>query len=81
MFPLYDDNPTEIFPLVTLLIMGVCVGVWVLVQGGGFSEPALGGLGLHPGSHTRRDHGTSRGVGSFPGGSPLPAWGASPGPP
>ena len=27
MFPLYDDNPTEIFPLVTLLIMGVCAGM------------------------------------------------------
>ena len=41
MFPLYDDNPTELFPLTTLLIMGVCVGVWVLVQGAGFSEAAL----------------------------------------
>ena len=41
MFPLYDDNPTEIFPLVTLLIMGVCVAVWVYVQGAGFSEQAL----------------------------------------
>jgi membrane associated rhomboid family serine protease len=41
MFPLYDDNPTEIFPLVTLLIMGLCVGVWVLYQGAGFSEPVL----------------------------------------
>ncbi len=41
MFPLRDDNPTEIFPMVTLLIMGACVGVWVLVQGAGFSEPAL----------------------------------------
>jgi membrane associated rhomboid family serine protease len=43
MFPLYDDNPTEIFPIVTLLIMGACIGVWVLVQGAGFSDPALGG--------------------------------------
>lgn len=38
MFPLYDDNPTEIFPFVTLLIMGACMGVWVYVQGAGFSQ-------------------------------------------
>jgi membrane associated rhomboid family serine protease len=43
MFPLYDDNPTEIFPLVTLLIMGACIAVWVLVQGAGFSELAMTG--------------------------------------
>ncbi len=41
MFPLYDDNPTEIFPFVTLLIMGLCVGVWVFVQGAGFSPEEL----------------------------------------
>ncbi|MBT8398109.1 MAG: rhomboid family intramembrane serine protease, partial [Gemmatimonadetes bacterium] len=41
MFPLYDDNPTEIFPVVTLLIMGVCAGLWVFYQGAGFSDPAL----------------------------------------
>ena len=41
MFPLYDDNPTEIFPLVTLLIMGVCIVVWIYVQGAGFSQGVL----------------------------------------
>jgi len=41
MFPLYDDNPTEIFPLVTLLIMATCIGVWVFVQGAGFSQDTL----------------------------------------
>lgn len=41
MFPLYDDNPTENFPLVTVLIMGVCIGVWVFFQGAGFSQQAL----------------------------------------
>lgn len=41
MFPLYDDNPTEIFPLVTLLIMGACIGVWVYLQGAGFSPESL----------------------------------------
>jgi len=58
MFPLYDDNPTEIFPFVTLLIIGACVGVWVLVQGAGFSEPALTGsvcaLGAIPAEITGR---------------------------
>jgi len=41
MFPLYDDNPTEIFPIVTLLIMGLCIAVWVVVQGAGFDQSAL----------------------------------------
>ena len=41
MFPLYDKNPTELFPFVTLTLMFVCVAVWVLVQGGGFDESLL----------------------------------------
>ncbi len=41
MFPLYDDNPTEIFPLVTIFLIAVCVWVWWYVQGAGFSESAL----------------------------------------
>lgn len=71
MFPLYDDNPTEILPLVTLLIVGVCIGMWILVQGGGFSESALTGsvctLGAIPAEITGRLSGT----GSFPGGAPC----------
>jgi membrane associated rhomboid family serine protease len=43
MFPLYDDNPTEIFPLVTVLIMGACVAVWLYVQGAGMSAETLAG--------------------------------------
>jgi len=43
MFPLFDDNPTEILPLATLLIMGVCIGVWVSVQGAGLSQEVLVG--------------------------------------
>jgi membrane associated rhomboid family serine protease len=42
MFPLRDDNPTEIFPLVTLLLIGACVGAWWYLQGAGLSEQALG---------------------------------------
>ena len=41
MFPLYDKNPTELFPFVTLSLMFACVAVWVLVQGGGFDESLL----------------------------------------
>ena len=28
MFPIHDDNPTELVPIVTLGIIGVCVAVW-----------------------------------------------------
>ncbi len=43
MFPLHDDNPTELFPFVTLLLMGACIWVWWYVQGAGFSPAALDG--------------------------------------
>lgn len=58
MLPLKDDNPAEIFPLFTLLILGACVGVWILVQGAGASEAALVGsvceLGAIPAEITGR---------------------------
>ncbi|MDH5589874.1 MAG: rhomboid family intramembrane serine protease [Gemmatimonadota bacterium] len=41
MFPLRDDNPTELFPLFTLGLMAACMGIWIGVQGGGFSDGAL----------------------------------------
>jgi membrane associated rhomboid family serine protease len=43
MFPLRDDNPTEMFPLITLLIIAACAWVWWYVQGAGLSEETLGG--------------------------------------
>ena len=43
MFPLKDDNPTELFPVFTLLIIGGCIAVWILFQGAGASEAALVG--------------------------------------
>jgi len=53
LFPLRDDNPAETTPIVTLVLIGTCVGVWLLVQGAGFSEPAmissLCGYGAIPG--------------------------------
>ncbi|MBM4182757.1 MAG: rhomboid family intramembrane serine protease [Gemmatimonadetes bacterium] len=58
MFPLHDDNPTEIFPLITLLLMAACVWVWWSVQGAGMSEEALGSsictLGAIPAEVTGR---------------------------
>jgi len=44
MFPLRDDNPTELFPFVTLLLIAANVLVWLLVQGGGVAEPFLNSL-------------------------------------
>jgi membrane associated rhomboid family serine protease len=41
MFPLRDDNPTEMPPVVTVLIIAACIGVWVLAQGAGLSEAEL----------------------------------------
>jgi membrane associated rhomboid family serine protease len=35
MFPLRDENPTELRPYVTLLLIGINVVVWLTLQGGG----------------------------------------------
>lgn len=52
MFPYRDDNPTLKTPFVTLLLIGINVAVWILVQGMG-AEPLLSRsvceLGLIPG--------------------------------
>jgi membrane associated rhomboid family serine protease len=41
VFPLHDDNPTELFPLLTLALLGACVMAWWYLQGAGLSEAAL----------------------------------------
>lgn len=41
MFPLRDENPTELTPFFTLAIIAINVIVWVYVQGAGMSESAL----------------------------------------
>jgi membrane associated rhomboid family serine protease len=41
MFPIRDDNPTEMFPLFTIGIIAACVATWVLVQGAGMDEEIL----------------------------------------
>jgi membrane associated rhomboid family serine protease len=40
MFPLYDENPTELVPVITLVIIGICGAAWIFVQGAGF-DPAV----------------------------------------
>ena len=41
MFPLRDHNPTEIVPIFTVLIAGMTVAAWWLLQGAGLSEQTL----------------------------------------
>jgi len=52
VFPYRDDNPTLSTPIVTIFLIAVTVGVWVMVQGMG-TEPNLSRsvceLGLIPG--------------------------------
>jgi membrane associated rhomboid family serine protease len=56
MIPLSDDNPTVRLPLMTMLILGGMLSVWVLVQGAGFDGRTLAmsvcNLGLVPGELT-----------------------------
>ena len=58
VFPLHDDNPTEIFPLFTIGIVVLCVVVWVFIQGAGTSPELLDGsvcaLGAIPAEITGR---------------------------
>jgi membrane associated rhomboid family serine protease len=55
MFPYHDENETQRTPYVTLAVIAITVGVWVLVQGAGM-EMALATsvceLGLIPGELT-----------------------------
>jgi membrane associated rhomboid family serine protease len=57
MFPYRDDNPTLATPIVTLILIGLNVAAWVLIQGMG-AEPNLSRsvceLGLIPGEFLRR---------------------------
>ncbi|MDX1612601.1 MAG: rhomboid family intramembrane serine protease, partial [Candidatus Thermoplasmatota archaeon] len=41
MFPLRDENPTELTPWVTTTLIVINVAVWLYVQGGGFDLDAL----------------------------------------
>lgn len=57
MFPLRDDNPTELTPWVTLAFIAANVAAWILVQGAGQGGPFLESLcryGTIPGEVTGR---------------------------
>lgn len=41
MFPLRDENPTELTPVVTVGLVATCVAAWILLQGGGLSAAEL----------------------------------------
>lgn len=41
MFPLHDDNPTEIFPVMTVLLIGVTGAAWWFLQGAGLSRDVM----------------------------------------
>jgi membrane associated rhomboid family serine protease len=57
MFPYRDDNPTLATPVVTVVLIGLNVAAWILVQGMG-AEPYLSKsvceLGLIPGEYLGR---------------------------
>lgn len=60
MIPLYDENPTSRFPIVTVLIMVCIAAVWILLQGAGLDARTLAAsvcnLGLVAGEVTGRAH-------------------------
>lgn len=41
MFPLRDNNPTELVPVVTFLVVALCGAAWVFLQGAGLSPRVL----------------------------------------
>src|SRR3970282_548521 len=58
MIPIADENPTIRTPWMTIGILAVTFGMWILVQGAGLSELELAAsvcnLGLVPGELTGR---------------------------
>ena len=44
MFPLKDENPTELTPVITYIFIAMNVAIWVLVQQGGAGEGFLQSL-------------------------------------
>jgi membrane associated rhomboid family serine protease len=41
LFPLRDENPAELTPYVTVILIAVNVGIWVYYQGAGLNEALL----------------------------------------
>jgi len=44
MFPLRDENPTELIPFITVVVILVNVGVWLTLQNAGVGGPFLDSL-------------------------------------
>lgn len=70
MFPLRDENPTELVPYITVAIIALNVIAWIYVEGAGFSDPvffnSICKLGLIPAELTGRTD-AFRGVELAPG--------------
>jgi membrane associated rhomboid family serine protease len=66
LFPLRDENPTELFPFLTLALIAINVAVWILVQGAGLDgamlEQSVCAWGAIPGEVTGRMEALPRGV-------------------
>jgi membrane associated rhomboid family serine protease len=41
VIPIRDENPTELRPVVTILLIALNLAAWVLLQGGGMTESRL----------------------------------------
>jgi len=55
VFPYHDENQTQRTAIVTLLLIGACVGAWIVVQGAGATmamAASVCNLGLVPGELT-----------------------------
>jgi membrane associated rhomboid family serine protease len=55
VFPYHDENDTQRTPYVTFILIGLCVLVWIFIQGAGASRPlaeSVCNLGLIPGELT-----------------------------
>lgn len=70
MFPLHDENPTELVPYITVAIIALNVIAWIYIEGAGFTDAAFYGsicrLGLIPAELTGQVAGY-RGVELAPG--------------
>jgi membrane associated rhomboid family serine protease len=73
LFPLRDDNPTSLTPVVTILLIVANVAVWVYVQGAGMSADVLGGSACELGAIPAEITGLTRGARGVDLGPDMPA--------
>ena len=75
MIPYHDENETRRTPIITFILIGLCVFTWLFVQGA-MAPLAMPGpltpVSEHVVAESNRDRSTSRLVAVYPdGGSPL----------